>query len=99
MKYFAAINKLVQYNWSDEIEDYVENCGYSPEFNQRSGHIFETLVTLANAMDGTKHTPEYWVRDYCERHKLPLDTFGTREDVAAVAGEEDEQEQARRERG
>jgi len=62
----AAIETVVGYNWSDEIEDYVENCSDAPDGNQRKGHVFESLVRIANALDGTKFTPEYWGREYCK---------------------------------
>ena len=45
----AAIETVVGYNWSDEIEDYVENCSDAPDGNQRKGHVFESLVRIANA--------------------------------------------------
>jgi hypothetical protein len=71
-----AMNTVVQHNWSDEIEDYVENCGHDPSMNMRKGHIFESLVLIANAIDGTKYTPEWWVEDYCKQHDLDLALFG-----------------------
>ena len=78
----AAIETVVGYNWSDEIEDYVENCrdNNSGDTNQRKGHIFESLVLIANALDGTKFTPEYWGREYCKGADVDPAKYGFAEE-------------------
>ena len=42
-----ALINILQYNWEDEKRDYWENCSDEPEDNQRKGHIFESLMVLA----------------------------------------------------
>ena len=38
---------ILEYNWNDEKRDYWENCSDEPDDNQREGHIFLSLVVLA----------------------------------------------------
>jgi hypothetical protein len=42
-----ALIGVIRYNWEDEKRDYYENCSDDPDDNQRSGHIFESLMILA----------------------------------------------------
>jgi hypothetical protein len=53
----AALGRLLQYNWADEQDDYRECDPEASGGNTRHGHIFEDLVMLANAIDGTSKTP------------------------------------------
>jgi hypothetical protein len=52
-----ALDRLIQYNWRDELEDYRE-CETVNEENLRVGHIFTDLVMLDNALNDTGWTPE-----------------------------------------
>lgn len=56
----AALTAVVQYNWKDELDDYVQECGDGPNDNQRQGHIFESLVALDNFIEAKRTSP----RDY-----------------------------------
>ena len=49
----AAIRAVVDYNWTDERDDYE-----SDENDSRSEHIFNHLVALDNWINSTSHTPE-----------------------------------------
>ena len=52
-----ALRAVIQYNWDKEIADYGDNgCP--------SGHVFEHLVVLDNAVEGISHTPKQWVKEY-----------------------------------
>ena len=51
-----ALDRLIQYNWVDELDDYRECETINPE-NLRTGHIFEDLVILDNALNDTTYTP------------------------------------------
>jgi hypothetical protein len=42
-----ALISILEYNWNDEKRDYWENCSDEPDDNQREGHIFLSLVVLA----------------------------------------------------
>jgi hypothetical protein len=52
-----ALDRLIQYSWVDELNDYQECETENPE-NLRSGHIFEDLVLLDNVLNGIDKTPE-----------------------------------------
>lgn len=41
-----AIEALVDYNWADEEDDYWIECSDDPGDNQRSGHIFESILVI-----------------------------------------------------
>ena len=59
----AALDRLIEYNWRDELKDYCYACGDGPDENQRSGHIFETLVVLENALNDTGKTPGQYLEE------------------------------------
>jgi hypothetical protein len=42
-----ALISVISYNWEDEKRDYYENCSDEPGDNQREGHVFESLMILA----------------------------------------------------
>ena len=50
-----ALDRLIEYCWRDELEDY-RSCEAENE-NARSGHIFESLVALDNALRSTNLSP------------------------------------------
>lgn len=60
----TAVEKVVQYNWEDELNDYIDNCSNELGGNQRRGHIFETLVGLDNWLRGVRYTPESYVEEF-----------------------------------
>lgn len=51
-----AIDKLIQYNWDDELEDFAMNE------ESRPSHIFLDLVALDNFINGTVNRPEDYFR-------------------------------------
>lgn len=48
-----AMMAIVLYNWSDEENDYWDNCSDDPDDNQRSGHIFESLMLVKDYLEET----------------------------------------------
>lgn len=42
-----ALINVIEYNWEDEKRDYWENCSDKPGDNQRKGHVFQSLMILA----------------------------------------------------
>lgn len=52
----SALDKLLQYNWEAELQDYIDN-GYPNE------HIFVVLVKLDQWLFGHETTPKEFVRD------------------------------------
>ncbi len=50
-----ALNAVLEYNWSDERDDYADN----PE--SREGHIFVSLVELENMLQGEDKTPDSYL--------------------------------------
>ena len=62
-KFGADVNKLLEYNWADELEDYTVECGCGADDNQRRGHIFETMVRLDNFLSGTDKTSARWAAE------------------------------------
>lgn len=59
----ADLQTLIDYNWSDELEDYRDNCGDGPNDNERTGHVFEILVRLNNLLHGMNALPEDYLKD------------------------------------
>ena len=54
----AACRAVVDYNWTDELNDYEED-----ENDSRAEHIFNHLVALDNWINSTSHTPESYLRN------------------------------------
>jgi hypothetical protein len=50
----AALEALVNYNWQDELIDFMSHEG------KRDCHIFASLNFLSNLLYGTNYEPEYW---------------------------------------
>lgn len=64
-----AIDAVVNYNWDDEVADYVFNCSDEPGDNQRSGHILHQLFALRCWSQGAGYTLEDLLADYNEVRK------------------------------
>lgn len=45
------IEAIVRYNWDDERDDYWNNCSDDPDGNQRSGHVFESLMVVQSYLE------------------------------------------------
>ena len=60
----TSLDKLIEHNWENELADYRDNCSTFPgDCNQRSGHIFETMVLLDNFIHESERTPEEWIKE------------------------------------
>jgi len=57
------LDELIEHNWEKELADYRDNCGNLSDDNQRSGHIFETMVLLDNFIHESNRTPEEWIKE------------------------------------
>ena len=55
-----AVISVVGYNWADELDDAAEQHAENGEL---VGHVFSSLVTLQNWLDGTDRTPESYLSD------------------------------------
>lgn len=51
------IRKVIDYNWSSELEDFIEHEGDGRH------HIFTALVRLDNWIRGTGFSPESYVKE------------------------------------
>ncbi len=51
-----AINDIVRYSWSDELDDYARN--------PYEAHVFVSLVALDNWANGTKKKAEDYVGEH-----------------------------------
>lgn len=52
-----ALESLIDYNYSYEAEDYIEQRLDSAPPNDPS-HVFSSIVTLVNVIDNVNHTPD-----------------------------------------
>ena len=50
-----ALSNLIDYNWCDELHDYQVQVD---EGNGTVGHIFASLVTLDNLVNGSNNKPK-----------------------------------------
>ncbi len=49
-----ALDRVITYNWEDELEDFKENLV------EQECHIFTDLVVLRNWVNGENHSVDYW---------------------------------------
>lgn len=56
------LRALIDYNWADELADYQEYEGDGEH------HIFTALVRLDNWLQGTRFTPEHYVKEAGKYH-------------------------------
>jgi hypothetical protein len=64
-----ALERVLQYNWDDELRDLTEN---PPDDGTTHGHIFEALVTLDNWLNNRNATTETYIAE--RRHGVDKKT-------------------------
>lgn len=79
----AQLMRLLQYNWDDEVDDFIHNCSWieeDPQGNRREGHIFTTLVRLQAWLDGHSledpATLRAWLEPYFKHEEKEGDVDG-----------------------
>ncbi len=55
-----AVKDIVEYTWEKEASDYAKQLSRGEETRN---HVFLSLMTVSNVLNGTKTDPEMWARE------------------------------------